>query len=399
MTAPIQLDNEERHRRIGRRHRLAAPHRTDDVTTIADSIVALHASDPPSVYRSAWARMETPTIDAVDAALYDDRSLIRHHAMRRTIWVMTRAVTIEANASSTRKIAAAERRKLLQWLTASDEVSNPERWLADATDRVVDAIHEAGTLTTRELGARLPDIVIELTAAPGTKWATAVHAHTRVPFIAAIEGRLIRARPIGGWTAGQFHWAVAHDWAPGLDLTAETMPTPDGSAALMHRVLTAFGPATAADLQWWTGWTKTQTVAALDAVRATAVTLQDGSDAWTADGDVESTPAVDSWVALLPALDPTTMGWKQRAWYLDDDIAARIFDTSGNAGPTVWADGRIVGGWAQRRDGEIALELLRDLGGDHRALLQQEIDRLTTLVGPSRFTVRFPSPSSRDLAR
>lgn len=397
--APARLDDEERRRRIGVRHRLAVAYRSDDVTTIADDLVALHASDPASVYRSAWARMETPTVDAVEAALYDDRSLIRHHAMRRTIWVMTRPVTIEANASSTRKIAAVERRKLLQWLDASNEVSDPERWLDDATERVVDAIREAGTLSTRDLGQLLPDIAVELTAAPGTKWAAPILAHTRVPFIAAIEGRLVRARPIGGWTAGQFRWAVADDWAPGLDLTDDTVSTTDASASMMRRLLTAFGPATATDLQWWAGWTKTQTAAALQAANATAVTLESGSDAWTADGDDRPTQAVDPWVALLPALDPTTMGWKQRGWYLADDIAARIFDSNGNAGPTVWVDGRIVGGWAQRRDGEIALELLRDISSDHRVLLDVEIDRLTTVVGPSRFTVRFPSPSSRDLAR
>lgn len=398
MSAPSRIDDAERRRRIGVRHRLGAAHRTDDITTIADSLVALHASDPPSVYRSAWARMITPTIDAVDVALYDDRSLIRHHAMRRTIWVMTRPVTTEANISSTRKIAAVERRKLLQWLAASDEVSEPDRWLADAIDQVVDAIRAAGTLTTRELGRQLPDLAIDLTAAPGTKWATPVAAHTRVPFIAAIEGRLVRARPIGGWTAGQYRWAVADDWAPGLDLAGDTMSTADASAAMMRRLLTTFGPATATDLQWWTGWTKTQTAAAIDAVGATAVTLQDGSDAWTADGDDQPTQGVDPWIALLPALDPTTMGWKDRHWYLDDDIAARVFDRNGNAGPTIWADGRVIGGWVQRRDGEIALELLRDVSRDHRVLLDAEVERLTTVVGDARFTVRFPTPSSRDLA-
>ena len=99
-------------------------------------------------------------------------------------------------------------------------MSDADHWLADATDRVVDAVHDAGTLSTRELGLRLPDLAIELTAAPGTKWAVPMGAHTRVPLIAAFTGRLIRARPIGGWTAGQYRWAVADDWAPGLDLTS-----------------------------------------------------------------------------------------------------------------------------------------------------------------------------------
>src|SRR5690606_4404040 len=52
-------------------------------------------------------------------------------------------------------------------------------------------------------------------------------------------------------------------------------------------------------------------------------------------------------VALLPALDPTTMGWAARDWYLGPHKAA-VFDTIGNAGATVWWEGRIVGAWAVR---------------------------------------------------
>ena len=54
------------------------------------------------------------------------------------------------------------------------------------------------------------------------------------------------------------------------------------------------------------------------------------------------------------------MGWKERSWYLGDH-QERLFDRNGNAGPTVWADGRVVGGWAQRRDGTIAVELLEQV--------------------------------------
>ena len=70
--------------------------------------------------------------------------------------------------------------------------------------------------------------------------------------------------------------------------------------------------------------------------------------------DLEPVAAPEPWVALLPALDPTPMGWSGRAWFLGDH-GALLFDRSGNVGPTVWADGRIVGGWAQRDDGEIAV--------------------------------------------
>jgi hypothetical protein len=64
----------------------------------------------------------------------------------------------------------------------------------------------------------------------------------------------------------------------------------------------------------------------------------------------------DDWVALLPALDPTVMGWKERDWYLGGH-AGDLFDRNGNAGPTVLHNGKVVGGWAQRPDGEVVYEL------------------------------------------
>jgi hypothetical protein len=92
------------------------------------------------------------------------------------------------------------------------------------------------------------------------------------------------------------------------------------------------------------------------------------------------------------------MGWKERAWYLPDDAVRTLFDRNGNAGPTIWADGRVVGGWAQRPDGEIAYRLLEPISAEHRRLLNEDIERLKAFVGDSRFTLRFPTPLSRDLA-
>ena len=58
----------ERRARLARRHRLVPSTRTDDVAAIADSLVALHSSDPVSVFLSAMARMRHPSIAAVEDA-------------------------------------------------------------------------------------------------------------------------------------------------------------------------------------------------------------------------------------------------------------------------------------------------------------------------------------------
>ncbi len=56
-----------------------------------------------------------------------------------------------------------------------------------------------------------------------------------------------------------------------------------------------------------------------------------------------------------------------------------LFDVNGNAGPTVWWDGRVVGGWSQRRDGEIVYRLLEDVGADAVAAVEAEVARIDGL--------------------
>jgi hypothetical protein len=99
---------------------------------------------------------------------------------------------------------------------------------------------------------------------------------------------------------------------------------------------------------------------------------------------------------LLPALDPSVMGWQARGWFLGAHREA-LFDTNGNAGPTVWWGGRVVGGWAQRRDGEVVLRILEDVGAEAAAAIAAEAARLQDWIGPVRVTPRFRTPLERAL--
>ena len=113
--------------------------------------------------------------------------------------------------------------------------------------------------------------------------------------------------------------------------------------------------------------------------------------------DLELTPEPEPWAALLPALDPTVMGWADRGWYLGEHAPA-LFDRSGNAGPTVWWEGRVVGGWGQRPDGEVVVRLLEDVGADAAAAVEAETARLQEWLGGVRVTPRFRTPLERELA-
>jgi hypothetical protein len=168
-------------------------------------------------------------------------------------------------------------------------------------------------------------------------------------------------------------------------------------AELLRRWLGSFGPASEADIRWWTGWTAREARGALAGVPHLTVDL-DGATGYVLEDDLEPTSPPAPWAALLPTLDPTAMGWKQREWYLGPH-GKTLFDSNGNAGPTVWWDGRVVGGWSQRQDGEIVWKLLEDVGADAGAAVEAEAERLTAWLGDSRISPGFLPPFQRALGR
>ncbi len=380
------IDAAERRSRLAVRHRLVAGERVDSVEEITASLLALHSSDPVTVYLSAAARMAHPNLAAVDAALYEQRSLLRHHAMRRTLWIFGHDAARLAHHSATLAVGRAERRRLLGMLEAGG-VDDPDPWLKAAAADVTALLAEAGPLAAREIGARLPALAIPIPVGGG-KFATTQAAHSRVLLQLGFEGHILRARPTGTWINGQYRYAAVGDWFPG---GFGELDTREAAAGLARLWLAAFGPGTRADLQWWAGWTVATTTRALADVGAVEVELDEGVGHVLPD-DVDAPPPAPPSAALLPGLDPSTMGWKQRDFHLDPADVPLLFDRNGNGGPTAWVDGRIVGGWHHRKDGTVALHLTRDVGAGAREALRERAAMIEQLLGEVRFTVRFPSP-------
>ena len=170
----------------------------------------------------------------------------------------------------------------------------------------------------------------------------------------------------------------------------------EAQAELVRRWLTSFGPGTFPDLKWWTGWTVRDTRAALERVGAVEVELDDGTGL-VLPGDDGPVDAPAEWVALLPGLDPTSMGWKDRAWYFGDHTP-QLFDSNGNAGPTVWWNGRVIGGWGQRKpDGEVRYRLLERVPAHVAGLIDEEAADLQDWLGDVCVTPRFGTPLDKEL--
>ena len=377
------IEDGERRARLAVRHRLLPRLRTDDVTVVADDLVVLHSSDPVTVYLSALVRMATPSLDAVEQALYVDRTLVRHHAMRRTLWVGTPGTVRLLHAAATRGLVGAETRRTCQMLAASG-VEDPESWLAGARNLVLDDLETHGPSTARELGQRIPALARPLRLPSAKQTDPTQAAHTRVMLLLGFTGDVLRVRPTGSWVNGAYRYALAADWLSG---GLGELDERQAAAELADRYLQRFGPVTSTDLQWWTGWTKTTTSRALADAGAVPVELA-GGRGWLSAAD-EGAPDPEPWVAALPGLDPSTMGWKERGWYLPER-AADAFDRNGNAGPTLWVDGRVVGAWAQHRDGRLLTHFFEPVPAPRQEELAERLRTLAAVLGDTRFTVRFP---------
>jgi hypothetical protein len=376
-----EISDAERRARLGRRHALADDHRAASVTEAARAVVALHGTDPATTVLSALARTRAATPADVERALYDDRDLVRVLSMRRTVFAVPRDVAGACLVGASDLVAIQQRKLLLKLLAGSGVSGALEHWVDRAELAALKAIEAAGEVTSTELARADPLLATRVQVGSGDFTATPTVA-SRLMTLLSAEGKVVRTRPRGGWTSTQFRWTTMSSWCdlgelPDLD-TAIT--------ELAGQWLYAYGPATLDDLQWWTGWTKTRTRAAVAPLDMVEVEL-DGRPGLVLANDVDPDEAPEPWVALLPALDPSSMGWKHRDFVLGPH-RERLFDTNGNAGPTVWVDGRIVGGWAQRDDGEVVFTLLQDVGTEATAAVEQRAAELTTMLGDVRLKAR-----------
>jgi hypothetical protein len=395
MARARRIGVDERRSRLATRHHLAPGAKAAGPVDVADSMVGLHGTDAASVYLAAAERMATGERAAIERALYEERRLLRILGMRRTMFVVPVDLAAVIQAACGRKLALQQRRVTVGFLEECGiGQPDPASWLREVEEAAVRALAELGEATAAELSAVEPRLAEQIRIARGKAYEGSQSVGSRVLLLLGAEGRVVRTRPRGSWISTQYRWAPVDGWVDG---GIEELPAETAQVELVRRWLAAFGPGTVADLKWWTGWTVREVRTALDKLGAVEVDL-DGAPGVVLSEDLEPVePSGGPWVALLPALDPTVMGWAGRGWYLGGH-GPTLFDRNGNAGPTVWLDGRIVGGWAQRAGGEVVFRLLEDVGAESAAAVEAAAARIESWIGASRVTPRFRTPLERELS-
>ncbi len=312
--------------------------------------------------------------------------------MRRTVFVFPRDLLPAVWGSASDRVAGQLRTRLAKEVESNGIAKNGASWLTRTSNAVLRTLGEDGPATTAELRERIPALARRLELAPGKAYGGSFPIAPRLLGSLAAGGSVMRGSNVGAWWLSRPRWTLAEDWLGG-PVHHEDEPT--GYRLLVERWLRQFGPGTEADLAWWLGATKSAVRRALGELDTVEVLLEGGATGHLLPDDLDDEPEPEPWAALLPVLDPTTMGWKERAFYLGADDVAHLFDSNGNAGTTAWWNGRIVGCWVQDPDGVVSVVHLHDSGSEARQALDREAARLSTWLDGRRISTVYTSPAMK----
>lgn len=381
------VSDRERRARLGVRHALAPSFNVGSPEAVVSAMTVLHATEPTTVHLSCRARAPGATIDDVDHSLYSARSLVKQLAMRRTLFVFPRDLLEAAWGSASARVATAQRTRMVKDIVDSGVDPDGEAWLERARAEVLRVLseHPEG-LTARELRTQAPAIAAKIEPSTGEPWSA-----SRILVYLGARADILRGENVGDWLVSRPRWTLTRHWLGEDPVRHEAT---DGYRELVRRWLRSFGPGSEEDLVWWLGSTKTAVRRALADLDAVEVSLDRGERGFLLPDDLDPVQAPGPWVALLPVLDPTTMGWRGRDFYLGPH-ASRLFDSAGNAGTTAWVDGRVVGCWVQDDAGAVQVRLLERVPPRARSALRSEAAKLTAWLAGTRIRSSLQSPAMR----
>lgn len=297
------------------------------VLKIAERLVGLHAKKPQTPYLSLMARWPKVTPQHLDESLYRTRELLRAHAMRGTVHMLP--------LSQYETVLAATKGQLdNMYRRAFSKLANKKR----IQDQIYDLIEKRGPLSHSET-ARLLSLAVN---------ERDLH---RLLNELCTNGLLVKTTVHGTWRSSIYDYEILDRWQPDIP-SGESSPE-RARASLVSWYLESYGPATTADIAWWTGFSQAEVKKAIDALGpAVACLMFDALNqpAWMLVEDLEAfqkwTPPRSAQVNMLPAFDPYVVAYIDRWRYIDAANYRHVFKgVSGIIEPVISCDGRIVGTW------------------------------------------------------
>ncbi len=165
---------------------------------------------------------------------------------------------------------------------------------------------------------------------------------------------LVQVTPRGTWGASHAAtWALAEDWL-GDELPGDGFPQ-----EMVRRYLAAFGPATVADIQAWSGLTGLRGV--VQEMRGELVTLRNerGQELVDLPGAPLPDPETPAPVRFLPGFDNALLSHKDRTRIISEERRIAIGSRNGLFDATYLVDGMVAGTWTVETTKETATLTVR----------------------------------------
>jgi len=344
----------------------------EGLNAVMDAVVATAGiyGTAPTCYLSCAARVRDFRLAALDEELYAKRSLVRLRCMRGMAYIEPLDL-LPALFACTGEAPDATRKRVAKYAGLSE----PE--VLGLAERIEEKMAGRAPMTVREIRESLGGEV------PGVRQALQMTVA-----LLGRAGRIVRAEVRGSWRSDSYAYARWTDW---LDGPVQPEVPAAARAELARRYLRAYGPATADDLKWWTGWTKRDSVATLAALgeEVRPVSL-DGAVAWLLAGELEALrdadPKAGRGVRLLPVWDAYFMGYAASAAGRARQVPAgdygRVYDKSGNGTSTVTVNGMAAGVWQLDPDaGTVTVAPFGDALADRWAEVEAQVARLAAAIG------------------
>jgi hypothetical protein len=333
----MRIDVERANHFLLAKQHLTPASRADDLLSVTRDVGGLHATAVSTPYLSLFSRVLNFSQPDLDRAMYERRTLAKIRCVRKTIYIQP-----------------ADWIPVFYAATASAVAGASERFM-----------HARGV--SRAQFERLRSEILEMLH--GTEMtATQIRDHLQtdlhIPSILyALCDRydLIRARSLS-WRDKRHTYARFRDYFPDLDLDTHTED--QAKPLLIQHYLGAFGPATEADIAWWTGFGARDVKRALEELAEQIMAVEippferkhlllKSDEPSLQQMAIPAAPQV----SFLPVLDPLLMGYKFRERFLDSRHQAYVFDRSGNATSTIIFSGRVAGVWDYQTHGEPAIKV------------------------------------------
>ena len=324
-------------------------------------LLGLQAQAPFPPYTGLWTRLVGFRPEHLADALVD-RRVVRIVLMRGTVHLVTaddaaflRSVTqvildrdLRTNAAHSGPLAGVDLAKIAE---------------------LARSLLDENALTGRELGAALAE-----------------HLPDRAPASLAHAARgllpLVQVPPRAVWgKAGQTRYRTLEHW---VDRTID--PAPD-LTRLVERYLAAFGPATVADIQAWSGLTRLREI--VDPMRPTLRTFTDpaGRELFDLPDAPRPDPDLPVPVRLLPEFDNLLLSYADRTRVMTDEYRKRLLGTKNAVFPgTLLVDGFLSGEWTiakERKSVTLTLVPYHRLPKRDISALVEEATRLLEWAHPT----------------